>query len=212
MKNKIKKWFNAYKKWIVTAIFIMVFLIFVEALLNDKLFHIDDYIYHHISKLISPSFTLLFKIITTLGSATVLIIITVTMLLVYKNKKIGIFTSINLVFIALLNQLLKSFFERPRPVDLMIIDESGYSFPSGHSMASMAFYGFIIFLIWKYSKNSKIKWISTILLSILIILIGLSRIYLGVHYASDVIAGFCISISYLIIYTTAITKNLDKIK
>jgi len=212
MKSKIIKWFKTYKKWIISALFIILFLIFVESLLNEKLFYIDDYIYHYISKLISPSFTLFFKIITNLGSATILILITLLTLLIFKNKRYGIFMSLNLIIVALLNQTLKAFFERPRPFDLMIIDESGYSFPSGHSMASMAFYGFIIFLIWKYCKNNTIKWLSTTILSILIILIGISRIYLGVHYASDVIAGFCISVAYLIIFTAAIDKKLDKVK
>ena len=68
-------------------------------------------------------------------------------------------------------------------------------------MVSMAFYGFIIYLIYKNIENKTIKWSSIILLSILIILIGISRIYLGVHYTSDVLGGFLLAISYLIIYT-----------
>lgn len=67
-------------------------------------------------------------------------------------------------------------------------------------MVSMAFYGLIIYLIYKYLKNKYLKIFLIILLSILIVMIGISRIYLGVHYTSDVIAGFLFSISYLIIY------------
>ena len=117
--------------------------------------------------------------------------------------------TLNLTINFIFNQYLKLFFSRPRPVDLMIVEEKGYSFPSGHSMISMAFYGFIIFLIWKYLKNKKLKWLYTILLGILIVLVGTSRIYLGVHYASDVLAGFYFSIAYLIIYTTAISSKLN---
>lgn len=75
-------------------------------------------------------------------------------------------------------------------------------------MISMAFYGYLIYLIYRYVKNKYIKWISIILLSILISSIGISRIYLGVHYTSDVLGGFLISISYLIIYVSAVNKFL----
>ena len=75
-------------------------------------------------------------------------------------------------------------------------------------MISMAFYGYLICLIYKHVKNKCIKWISISLLSILICLIGISRIYLGVHYTSDVLGGFLISISYLVIYISAVNKFL----
>ena len=107
--------------------------------------------------------------------------------------------------------ILKNVVERPRPIGYRIIDETGYSFPSGHSMISMAFYGLIIYYIWKNVKNKKIRNIACILLGILIGLIGISRIYLGVHYASDVIGGFVISIIYLILFTT-IYKNIKSTK
>lgn len=98
--------------------------------------------------------------------------------------------------------------QRPRPTEFRIIEETGYSFPSGHSMTSMAFYGYLIYLIYKYVKNKYVKWISIVLLGILICSIGISRIYLGVHYTSDVLGGFLISVSYLVIYISAVNKFL----
>ena len=73
-------------------------------------------------------------------------------------------------------------------------------------MVSMAFYGYLIYLIYRFVKNKYLKWISIVLLSLLICLIGISRIYLGVHYTSDVLGGFLISISYLVIYISASNK------
>ena len=104
--------------------------------------------------------------------------------------------------------LLKNIIQRPRPIEYRLIDETGYSFPSGHSMVSVAFYGLIIYFMYKSIKISKIKWLLISLLSIVIILIGTSRIYLGVHYTSDVIGGFLISISYLIIFITAFGEKI----
>ena len=169
---------------------------------------LDTVGYGIISKyLISDFATPIAKNITQLGGAIFLILFAIILTLAIKNKKIGLYIWINLGISTLLNQGLKYIVQRPRPTEFRIIDETGYSFPSGHSMASMAFYGFLIYLIYKNIKNKYIKWGLIITLSVLIILIGMSRIYLGVHYTSDVIAGFLISISYLIIFTSII-KNL----
>lgn len=75
-------------------------------------------------------------------------------------------------------------------------------------MISMAFYGYLIYLIYKYVKNKYLKWALITILGMLIISIGISRIYLGVHYTSDVLAGFLISISYLIIFVSVVNKFL----
>ena len=94
----------------------------------------------------------------------------------------------------------------------MMINESGFSFPSGHAMVATAFYGILIFLILKTDIKKVYKKIWIIVLSTVILLIGISRIYLGVHYASDVIAGFSLSISYIIIATTIINYYLKNRK
>lgn len=158
--------------------------------------------------IISDKLTPIIKIVTNFGGAIILGLITILILILIKNKKIGLSVLINLCSVTVLNLVLKSILQRPRPNEYRIINETGYSFPSGHSMISMAFYGFIIYLIYKNIKNKYLKWISIILLSILILMIGFSRIYLGVHYVSDVLAGFLFSISYLIVYIKIINKCL----
>lgn len=159
--------------------------------------------------LISDFVTPIAKIITNLGGAISLISITIILLVVLKNKKIGIAVMINLLISTVLNIILKNVVQRPRPNEFRLITETGYSFPSGHSMVSMAFYGFLIYLIYKLVKIVN-KWTLIISLSIIICTIGISRIYLGVHYASDVLAGFTISISYLVIYTSIIKRFIGE--
>ena len=85
-------------------------------------------------------------------------------------------------------------------------------FLPGHSMASMAFYGLLIYFAYRNIENKKLKTVVCTILSLLILLIGFSRIYLGVHYTSDVIAGFLVSTSYLILFTSIAPKllKLDK--
>ena len=194
-------------KWIVLFICLVCFLALVEDVFNKEIMNGDIIGYQIVSTLLAADFwTPVAKFVTNFGGAIFLIVLTVTLLVLIKNKKIGLSIGMNLIIITLLNQLLKRILQRPRPTEYRIIEETGYSFPSGHSMVSMAFYGYLIYLIYKYVENKYIKWGAIILLGVLICSIGLSRIYLGVHYTSDVIGGFLISISYLVIYVSAVNR------
>ena len=202
-----KKWILKNVKWIILFIAIICFLIIARKVWNNNIIQIDTIGYDIISKALKFNFvTPIAKIITRFGSALFLIIISICVTLFLENKKIGLTIWINLIVSAIINFSIKNIMQRPRPINYRLIDETGYSFPSGHSMVSMAFYGFLIYLIYKYVKNKKLKIVGISLLSLLIALIGTSRIYLGVHYTSDVIGGFLLSISYLIIYTRIVKR------
>ena len=209
MKEKIKEITKKNFKWLVLFIALIGFLSLAEDVFHKEIMNGDIIGYKIISTfLISDFATPIAKFITNFGGAIFLITLTVILFILIKNKKIGLSILTNLVAIAGLNQVIKRILQRPRPTEYKIIEETGYSFPSGHSMVSMAFYGYLIYLIYKYVKNKYIKWISIIALSILICFIGISRIYLGVHYTSDVLGGFLLSISYLIIYVSVVNKFL----
>ena len=209
MKEKIKEFTEKNLKWIILFLCLVGFLALAEDVFHKEIMSGDIIGYNIISKfLISDFVTPIAKFITNFGGAIFLIILTIVLFLVIKNKKIGASIFFNLVIVTILNQLLKNILQRPRPTEFRIIEETGYSFPSGHSMTSMAFYGYLIYLIYKYVKNKYVKWISIVLLGILICSIGISRIYLGVHYTSDVLGGFLISGSYLVIYISAVNKFL----
>lgn len=208
-KKKDEYLIKKYIKWIILFICVMIFCEILENIFQNEIGYFDNAVYSIISNYITEPITTIFKVITNLGGAITLITISFSILIFIKNKKIGIYTSINLIVIAIINQILKHIIQRPRPTEFRIINENGYSFPSGHSMVSMAFYGFLIYIAYKNIANKYIKISVCIILSILILLIGISRIYLGVHYASDVIGGFCFSIAYLIIYINTVREKLN---
>mgnify|MGYP002592781803 FL=1 len=211
MKEKIKEFITKNLKWIILFICLTIFLGLAEDVFNKELMNGDIMGYKFVSTYLMSDFaTPITKFITNFGGAIFIIILTVILFVIIKNKKIGISIISNLVIITAINQILKRIVQRPRPTEYRIIEETGYSFPSGHSMVSMAFYGYLIYLIYKYVKNKYLKYISIILLSILICSIGISRIYLGVHYTSDVLGGFLISVSYLVIYISAVNKFFIK--
>lgn len=197
------------KKWILALICIIIFLDVLEDVLDNQILNFDNIVYSKIIYFKSDVITNLFKIITFLGSPIAFISICILSFIFMKNKKIPTYISINLAICGTFNYILKNIVRRNRPIGYRLVEESGFSFPSGHSMASMAFYGLIIYFIFKFVKNKKIKTCLIIVLSMLITLIGISRIYLGVHYPSDVLAGFMISISYLVLYTHIIKNNIN---
>lgn len=207
----MKKVINFIKKnyiWIILFVGIIGFITITEDVLENEIMKCDVIGYNFIkTHIISDFMTPVAKTITWFGSATCLILLCFLILVFNKNKKINIAIIFNLGICTILNLMLKNILQRPRPTEYIIIDERGYSFPSGHSMISMAFYGLLIYLIYKNIKNKSLKWILIILLSILILFIGISRIYLGVHYVSDVLGGFLVSISYLILYIKILKKE-----
>lgn len=203
MKKLIKK----NLKWLILLVCLVGFFKLAEDVFSKEILQADVIGYELISSfLISDVATPIAKLITNFGGALVLIGTTVILVISIKNRRIGLSIIANLGIVTGLNIVLKQIVQRPRPTEYRIVNETGYSFPSGHSMVSMAFYGFLIYLIYKYVKNQYLKIGLITFLSILIISIGISRIYLGVHYTSDVMAGFCISVSYLVLYISSVSN------
>jgi len=101
---------------------------------------------------------------------------------------------------------LKLVFQRTRPLDPVFEAARGFSYPSGHAMSAMTFYGLLIYIVWDKIENNTYKWALSILLLIIVLLIGFSRVYLRVHYASDVLAGFSLGIVWLVISLFTISK------
>lgn len=206
--KKILQFFRKNAKWLILIVGLILFFVILEDVLDYEIHEFDNHIYGMLSSYIREPVTTIAKIITTFGSGYIIIPVCIISSLWLWKKKTGKYITVNLIIIFFSNQFLKNIVQRPRPEGFRIVEETGYSFPSAHSMVSMAFYGLFIYFIHKKVKNKVLKWTCNIMLSLLIIAIGLSRIYLGVHYASDVIAGFCLSICYLLLFTHAIKDHV----
>ena len=150
-----------------------------------------------------------FKFITDLGDKSFIIGLVVGVVLVLRNT-VGYLYATLAVDTVITNFIFKQLIRRDRPDVLKLIKQGGFSFPSGHSMISMSMYGMLIYLCYKKIKNKYIKWIICSLLGILILSIGLSRVYLGVHYISDVLGGFILSFIMVVLYTELINKFLGE--
>lgn len=208
--KKIKEFINKYLIWIVLLLCLFLFLYIIKLINADTISTFDNFIYSYVKRLINPDTTKFFRIVTELGNYTVMVPIIIVFYLFNKDKSFNRYFTINLVSVFLSNFIVKSIIRRDRPIDINLIVENGFSFPSGHSMVSFAFYGFIIYYLYYTDLKKPIKYSLMTLLSFIILLIGLSRIYLGVHYASDVIGGFLLAFIYLVIYIKFIYKREKK--
>jgi membrane-associated phospholipid phosphatase len=214
--NDIKKrnrWFK-----LLTAEFLIILLLLVAitvfALAVNMVFirkttHFDDAVFTAVGEYVTEARTRFFLFITFFGNHKFLIPANLVLLAYYifkKNNRL----SVRVIALALssltLKFLLKFFFQRPRPSIPLVHKVQGYSFPSGHALIGVAFYGLMIYITWRTVKN---RWLRGILIAGLILLIALisfSRIYLRVHYASDVIAGICVGFIWLMLSLWAIAR------
>lgn len=203
MNNKTKN----IIKWILCAITAILAIVITINVKNGKILELDLNIYKFFSEnIINDKLTPIIKVITHVGGAKIVFVLTILAIILIKGLKNKLFLLTGIVGTAGLNVVLKHIIQRERPNINRLIPEKGYSFPSGHSMMSMAFYGMLIFLIFKYVKNTALKWTLIVILTILLSTIGITRIYLGVHYPSDVIGGFLVSLTYLFILTEIYNK------
>ncbi len=135
-------------------------------------------------------------------------IVAVAVLWSLRKKREAVFFAVALISGEIIKELLKLLFHRQRPdANFALISESGYSFPSGHAFMSIIFYGMICHFIYQICAKKWQKIILSITTAMLIFLIGLSRIYLGVHWVSDVLAGWIIGGAILAFFIVKL-KNI----
>lgn len=161
----------------------------------------------------SERLTDIFKGITFFANTKTIIWICIILLLIPKiNTRIGIPIAATAAVGSFLNRTIKHIVMRPRPeFDLQLIHPGGFSFTSGHSSSSIMMYGLLAWLIRRYVTDKKIANILTVILTILWIAIGTSRVYLGVHYPTDVLGGWTLGMIVMLV-TITIVEKVDRKK
>ena len=169
----------------------LVFVWLLGEVAGGEILRLDTLAYEVIVEgLRSDALTPFMEAFTSLASIVVLAVLAAVIAALAPGKAPGWCVSVNLVCVVLLNTVLKYLVQRPRPDGFRLISESGYSFPSGHSMVAMAFFGLLIWMVWRYHRHDVMRVVWCVVFGLVIVMVGVSRIYLGVHYASDVLAGF----------------------
>ena len=189
---------------VLVAFFISMaaFIFLARMVFLQKREEMDLYFFSYFETQINSLNTGVMQFFSFMGSHYFLIpaniLLAAFFLLVKKQRWYSIKIPVISLSSLLLMFLLKAFFHRERPLDPLLKAAKGLSFPSGHALMSFAFYGLIIYSIWSEMENKVLKVILISLLVFLILFIGISRIYLRVHYASDVLAGFSLGLIWLV--------------
>jgi membrane-associated phospholipid phosphatase len=198
---------------IVLALFVIALagfsIIGDEAVLENET-GFDKFAFHKLAAITSPTLTQIMTYITFFGSSYFLlpayILVTAYYLLLKKNTKLSLEVSaIGLTSVGILFGI-KSIFHRHRPLDPLIKNVNGFSFPSGHSFSAFTFFGLLIYIIWKTHLEKQAKVVATVFLFLFACAIALSRVYLHVHFATDAIAGFCLCIIWLTVSLWLLNK------
>jgi undecaprenyl-diphosphatase len=174
---------------------------------------LDTNVFNYLKTHVSERNNEIMEVFTFLGTHQFLIPANLSLIAYFLFFKKHKWYSIKIPAIALsslgLMFLLKDLFDRERPSVPLLFHAKGLSFPSGHALMSVTFYGLLIYMIFKGVKNGPLRWTLISLLIILILIIGMSRVYLRVHYATDVIAGYCIGFLWLV-FTVWLLNKIEK--
>lgn len=203
-----KRWLELLrenKRVAIVATCAIVFLVLLEDVLEGGLIKLDEAAYMLIVEHLRTDWlTPIMESISALATPVTLLVMLLLIVAFAPGRRPGACCALNLALVVVLNQVLKLLVQRPRPEGFRLAAETGFSFPSGHSMAAMAFFGLLIWMVWHYERDRAVRIGCSVALAALIVAVGVSRIYLGVHYASDVVAGFCVSLAWLAFYTRAV--------
>jgi undecaprenyl-diphosphatase len=165
--------------------------------------HFDEVTREAVHQLASPLLTTMMRGVSFIGSTLALTIGTIVVVVQFAMRKWGrearLF-AITMIGAGLLNITLKLAFKRPRPVPFFnLTAPETYSFPSGHSLTSACFFGALAAILTARVKSRRLRVMVWVVCTLMFVVIGFSRIYLGVHHTTDVIAGFAAALIWILV-------------
>ena len=191
------------KKNIIIIVLSLLFVILCILVKLDLLSNIDESVYKFITSNMNDTTTNIYKVITFFVSTIFMVglfVLILVLFIIIKKNIYGYIISGTLIFSTIMNNVIKVIIRRERPI-YMIVRETTFSFPSGHTMASVSMYGILIYLINKSNMNKKLKIILSIILGMIPLMVATSRIYLGAHYFSDILGAIMLATIVLLIST-----------
>jgi undecaprenyl-diphosphatase len=189
---------------LVAVIFLLalaLFAVVADEMVLENENQLDREVFVQLAQITHPSLTGTMVFITFFGSSYFLLpayLLLIGYFLIFKKtRRLSLDVAAVGISSAIILFSLKAIFHRHRPLDPLVQNVNGFSFPSGHSFSSFTFFGLLIYILWNHDMNLVLRWILSILFVLFALAIAFSRVYLHVHFASDVIAGFCLCLVWL---------------
>ncbi len=187
-----------FVRFFIASLFVFVIIYLMVFVVRYK--WIDDWVLASLNQTANNTITQFMRFITFYGNHSFLVpanLLMIVVLLYYKQKKWATANAIAALAGVGLMSMLKKILARPRPSHPLVEGISNFSFPSGHAMMSLMFYGMLILLCLQFLNNKAYKTVAIFLLVTIILLIGFSRLWLRVHFITDVLAGYAIGLCWL---------------
>lgn len=203
-----------YLNFIVAGILVIALIAIMVLIKNGGIVNFDNNVFNLVTANENIYLENMYGVFTFLGSTAFIVGACLAIFIIFiiiKKKEIGFVIVGSVIISTVVNNVIKLIFRRPRPEVRRLVVEKSFSFPSGHTMAAVTLYGILIFFVMKSKLNKVLKIAISIVLGLLPICVAVSRIYLGAHFASDVIGAAITSTALLLVETYFATKYYDKI-
>lgn len=194
-----------YKRIQLSIFLAILFFVVLLLVVCQRTRWFDENVYHLVSSCRSSFTDFYFMSITKLANTSIILVVLLLFILFVRGRH-SLFLAISSIDCLLLTTFFKYIIGRSRPEVFQLIEQGGYSFPSGHTMFSVCVYGYFLYLVLVHVHHKIWRSIFIVGLLFIIFSIGISRIYVGVHFASDVLAGYLLGTSYLLLLTVVEEK------